>query len=220
MPHIYTRTSEKALRQSLRAEMPSAESVLWSKLRRRQLLGYKFRRQYSVAYVVDFYCAELRLAIELGGDTHFQGRAQARDKERERFIKSFGIDFLRFRNVEVFEQLNDVLDSIARRVLDHPKPPCSPPLSKGGRSEAKVQRVGYWCAPEGVSRPDNEYREPMTAAPYLVCARNTSVGFVPPWTRGDFRGVFVASSLQSQFRNRPQKIPAYPHQSGMTEKNP
>jgi very-short-patch-repair endonuclease len=134
VPHIYTRTSEKALRQSLRAEMPSAESVLWSKLRRRQLLGYKFRRQYSVgAYVVDFYCAELRLAIELDGDTHFQGRAHSRDKERERFIKSFGIDFLRFRNVEVFEQLNEVLEAIARKLLEAPKPPCSPPLSKGGR---------------------------------------------------------------------------------------
>jgi very-short-patch-repair endonuclease len=134
VPHIYTRNSEKELRQSLRAEMPSAASVLWSKLRRRQLLGYKFRRQYSVgAYVVDFYCAELRLAIEVDGDSHFENGSQVRDKDREAFIKSFGIDFLRFRNVEVFEQLNDVLDAIARRVLEHPKPPCSPPLSKGER---------------------------------------------------------------------------------------
>ena len=141
MPHIYTCNSEKALRQSLRAEMPSAESVLWSKLRRRQLLGYKFRRQYSVGtYVVDFYRAELRLAIEVDGDSHYQSGALERDKEREAFIKSFGIDLLRFRNVEVFEQLNEVLDAIARKVLEHPKPPCSPPLSKGGRSESKVQQ--------------------------------------------------------------------------------
>jgi len=113
--------------------MPSAESVLWSKLRRRQLLGYKFRRQYSVGtYVVDFYCVELRLAIEVDGDSHYQGGAQERDKDRETFIKSFGIDFLRFRNVEVFEQLSAVLDSIARRVLEHPKPPCSPPFVQGG----------------------------------------------------------------------------------------
>ena len=143
MPHIYTRNSEKRLRRSLRAEMPSAESVLWSKLRRRQLLGYKFCRQYSVGtYVVDFYCAELRLAIELDGDSHFQTGAQSRDREREAFIKSFGIDFLRFRNVEVFEQMNDVLDAIARKALEHPKPPCSPPLSKGGRSESTVQQRG------------------------------------------------------------------------------
>ena len=141
MAHVYTRASEKALRQSLRAEMPCAESVLWSKLRRRQLLGYKFRRQYSVrTYVVDFYCAELRLAIEVDGDSHFHAGAQSRDREREAFIQSFGIDFLRFRNIEVFEQLSDVLDAIARKVLEHPKPPCSPPLSKGGRSEANVEQ--------------------------------------------------------------------------------
>jgi len=97
------------------------------------LLGYKFRRQYSVgAYVVDFYCAELRLAIELDGDSHFQTGAQVRDKEREAFIKSFGIDFLRFRNVEVFEQLKYVLDAIARKLLEDPKPHCSPPLVQGG----------------------------------------------------------------------------------------
>ena len=138
MPQNYTRNSEKALRRSLRAEIPNAEPVLWSKLRRRQMLGYKFRRQYSVGtYVVDFYCAELRLAIEVDGDSHFQAGVQPRDREREAFIKSFGIDFLRFRNVEVFEQLSEVLDAIARKVLEHPKPPCSRPLSKGGRSDAR-----------------------------------------------------------------------------------
>jgi very-short-patch-repair endonuclease len=113
--------------------MPSAESLLWSKLRRRQLLGYKFRRQYSVGtYVVDFYCAELRLAIEVDGDSHFQGGAQAKDKGRESFIKSFGIDFLRFRNVEVFEQLDDVLNAIARRLQQHPKPSLKSPRVQGG----------------------------------------------------------------------------------------
>jgi very-short-patch-repair endonuclease len=132
--HVYTRNSEKALRRSLRGEIPSAESVLWSKLRRRQLLGYKFRRQYSVGpYVVDFYCAEARLAIEVDGDSHFQLGAQTRDQDRERLIKSFGIDFLRFRSIEVFEQLTEVLEAIARRVMEGRKPPCSPPLSKGGR---------------------------------------------------------------------------------------
>jgi len=121
--------------------MPSAESVLWSKLRGRQMLGYKFRRQYSVGgYVVDFYCAEVRLAIEVDGDSHFQNASQARDKDREAFIKSFGIDVLRFRNVEVFEQLNDVMDAIGRKLLEGRKPPCSPPLSKGGRIRAGVQR--------------------------------------------------------------------------------
>jgi len=161
VPHIYTRNSEKRLRQSLRADMPSAESLLWSKLRRRQLMGYKFRRQYSVGkYIVDFYCAELRLAIELDGDSHFQSGAQARDKDREAFVKSFGIDFLRFRNVEVFEQLSAVLDSIERKLLEHPKPPCSPPLSKGGRSEPRVHQGQRARAPKGAEQRPIEERNP------------------------------------------------------------
>jgi very-short-patch-repair endonuclease len=112
--------------------MPDAETVLWSKLRRRQMMGYKFRRQYSVgAYVVDFYCVELRLAIEVDGDSHFRFGARSRDERRQEFIKSFGIDFLRFRNVEVFEQLNDVLEAIGRRLLEGRRPPAVP-LAQGG----------------------------------------------------------------------------------------
>ena len=73
MVRVYNRTSEKARRQLLRRETPSAEEILWSKLRRRQMLGYKFRRQYSVEnFVVDFYCPRARLAIEIDGDSHFQ----------------------------------------------------------------------------------------------------------------------------------------------------
>jgi very-short-patch-repair endonuclease len=141
--------------------MPSAESVLWSKLRKRQLLGYKFRRQYSVGtYVVDFYCAELRLAIEVDGDSHFQTGAQSRDSEREAFIKSFGIEFLRFRNVEVFEQLNDVLNAIGRKLLEQRKPPCSPPLSKGGRSESTAQERQKPSAPKGAERRPTTEKNP------------------------------------------------------------
>jgi len=73
MSRVYNRSSEKTKRQLLRRVMPKAEQVLWSKLRRRQMLGYKFRRQYSIeAYVVDFYCPAARMAIELDGDSHFQ----------------------------------------------------------------------------------------------------------------------------------------------------
>ncbi|PYV89114.1 MAG: hypothetical protein DMG05_14295 [Acidobacteria bacterium] len=106
MARIYNRTTEKPRRQLLRREMPRAEKILWSKLRGRQMLGYKFRRQFSVqTYVVDFYCAPARLAIEIDGDSHFQKGSPARDDARQAAIESFGIDFLRFRNVEVFEHL-------------------------------------------------------------------------------------------------------------------
>jgi len=96
------------------------------------MLGYKFRRQYSVgAYVVDFYCAELRLAIEVDGDSHFQDGSQARDKQRDAFIKSLVLIFCGFEMSNYSNKLNDVLSTIARKVLEYRKPPCSPPLSKG-----------------------------------------------------------------------------------------
>jgi len=119
MARIYNRTTEKPRRQLLRREMPRAEKILWSKLRGRQMLGYKFRRQFSVqTYVVDFYCAPARLAIEIDGDSHFQKGSPARDDARQAAIESFGIDFLRFRNVEVFEHLEVVLGAIERKLLD------------------------------------------------------------------------------------------------------
>ncbi len=103
MSRVCNRSSEKTKRQFLRRETPKAEQVFWSKLGRRQMLGYKFRRQYSIAaHVVDFYCPAVRMTIELDGDSHFQKGSPARDEARQAIIESFGIHFLRFRNVEIF----------------------------------------------------------------------------------------------------------------------
>lgn len=93
--------------------MPEAEVILWSKLQRRQVDGLKFRRQYSVGkFIVDFYCTELKLVIEVDGDSHFQLGAEKRDAEREVFIKQYGIKFLRFTNSDVKENLYGVLTQI------------------------------------------------------------------------------------------------------------
>ena len=83
------------------------------------MLGYRFRRQYSVkSYVVDFYCPSVRLAIEIDGDSHFQKGSQVSDEIRQAAIESFGIKFLRFRNVEIFEHLDVVLGAIERRLME------------------------------------------------------------------------------------------------------
>src|SRR5205823_13419801 len=116
--------------------MTRAEVILWSKLRGKQLNGLKFRRQYSVGpYVVDFYCAEIKLAIELDGDTHFGEGAEKRDAERERYIQGAGIRVIRFTNYQINRELECVLDAIdeATRASMHPDPPKSP-LVKGGLS--------------------------------------------------------------------------------------
>ena len=99
-------------RRSLRQEMPKAEQVLWYWLRNRQLKA-KFRRQYSVgAYVVDFYCPEFKLAIEIDGDSHFDESSRIYDDHRDRTISDLGIKILRFTNIEVYDAIDSVLDRI------------------------------------------------------------------------------------------------------------
>jgi len=101
----------------LRSNLPKAEVILWSKLKSKGLDGYKFRRQYSVGkFVIDFYCPRLKLAIEVDGDSHFSEKSEARDKERQRFIESFKISFLRFTNKDIYENLGEVLATIKDRM--------------------------------------------------------------------------------------------------------
>ncbi|WP_224085559.1 endonuclease domain-containing protein [Nostoc sp. MS1] len=117
MTELYNKTSQKEKRRSLRNNMPPAEKILWDKLRNRQIDGFKFRRQYSIdVFVVDFYCAELKLAIELDGDSHFQAGAQVCDYERQCFLESKGTRFLRFTNQQVYQELEGVIAMIAQTV--------------------------------------------------------------------------------------------------------
>lgn len=93
--------------------MPEAEVILWSKLKGKQVAGFKFRRQYSVGlYIIDFYCPSKRLAIELDGEGHFVGNKLASDQERQQWIEQFDIRFLRFANDEIHSNLDGVIDQI------------------------------------------------------------------------------------------------------------
>jgi len=113
MGTVFNRYKENIKRRSLRRDMPRAEIILWSRLKNKQLNGFKFRRQYSVGpYIVDFYCPCLKLVIEVDGDSHFRKGAYEYDRQREKYIEQFGVRFLRFTNLEVYNQLNDVLDEI------------------------------------------------------------------------------------------------------------
>ena len=130
MTEFFNRFSEKHLRRRLRKEMPPAEVLLWSRLRRGQLRGHRFRRQYSIGpFSVDFYCVRAKLAIELDGDSHFTQEARPSNARRQQYIESFGIRVLRFTNVELYDNLDGVVEAIAR-VLEE-EPPGSP-LRKGG----------------------------------------------------------------------------------------
>lgn len=71
MTQIFNRMAMKERRQMLRRNMSEAEKILWSRIRRKQIEGCRFRRQYSAdAYVFDFYCPEIRLDVEVDGESH------------------------------------------------------------------------------------------------------------------------------------------------------
>ncbi len=96
----------------LRKNMTSAELALWNKLRKKQF-GYKFHRQTPlVDFVVDFYCHELKLAIEVDGGLHSHPEVHVNDLERQQKIESYGVQFLRFENKEIKTDINAVLQVI------------------------------------------------------------------------------------------------------------
>jgi len=96
--------------RELRSRTTKAEQKLWSLLRNRQLKGKKFRRQHPISnYIVDFYCSECKLAIELDGNFHADEVAKDYDKSRTALLGEFGITVLRFWNEEVMSDQGSVL---------------------------------------------------------------------------------------------------------------
>jgi very-short-patch-repair endonuclease len=109
---------------------------MWMHLSRRQMNGFKFRRQYSVnQYVVDFYCPELKLAVEIDGDSHCYSISQKYDTERQKHIESFNIRFIRFTNSDVYNNLDGVLQAIfewTEKYKDNISPPHVPSSKRRG----------------------------------------------------------------------------------------
>lgn len=128
MTELYNRTSEKEKRQFLRNNMTPAEQKLWLQLKGKQLENCKFRRQYSVAqFVIDFYSPEIKLAIEVDGDSHFQEGAREYDYKRQQFIESARITFLRFTNDDVYNNTSVVCEIIREKIQYLRQLPEAPP---------------------------------------------------------------------------------------------
>ena len=95
----------------MRREPTEPERRLWQKLRRKQLDGYKFRRQHPIGrFIVDFYCHEAKLVVEVDGDSHaFQ---EAYDAARTAWLEAQGLRVLRFDNQTVMKNLDGALELI------------------------------------------------------------------------------------------------------------
>jgi very-short-patch-repair endonuclease len=136
--------TEKARR--LRGEPTIVETRLWAKLRGAQVDGPSFRRQHPAGpYVLDFYCPELRLAVELDGGQHNFDRHALRDRRRDNWLAERGVRTLRFWNVDVVQNLSGVLAVIAATAAERAAKQKTPtrrwradlPLSGGGGSKQR-----------------------------------------------------------------------------------
>jgi very-short-patch-repair endonuclease len=97
--YLYNDPTTKLNRRRLRRKATDAEQKLWSILRGRQIAGLKFLRQYSVGpYILDFYCPERRLAIEVDGGQHADVYGQQRDAHRDIYLRELNIRMIRFWN--------------------------------------------------------------------------------------------------------------------------
>jgi very-short-patch-repair endonuclease len=112
---IKNRPEDVGFRKQLRNHSSPAEIKLWLELRSKKLKGKKFRRQYGVErFILDFYCPESKLGIELDGATHDNTKSFDYDAERTQIIENYGIKILRFTNKEVKENLEGVLVEIGK----------------------------------------------------------------------------------------------------------
>ncbi len=116
---IFNKIEYKQRRQTLRNNMTEPEKRWWGILRNHQL-GVKFRRQHGIGhYIVDFYCPELKLIIEVDGESHFSEDAQAYDKIRDKFMLELGLTTIRFSNHEIMTNIDGICQLI-QEVLKTP----------------------------------------------------------------------------------------------------
>ena len=101
------------LARKLRKNMTLAEVLLWNQLKEKKMLGFDFDRQRPIdEYIVDFYCKELMLAIEIDGASHNFEDSDVRDKERQDRLESLGVRVLRFTDGDVKQNLEGVLQGV------------------------------------------------------------------------------------------------------------
>jgi len=112
---IYFGAKPDTLRKAseLRKNMTKAEELLWEKLSKKQLQGYKFRRQHPISqFIADFYCHVCKLVIEVDGGYHYNSEQRDYDKGRSEELECFGIKVIRFSNNEIENNIDEVLEQI------------------------------------------------------------------------------------------------------------
>ena len=117
MPRLHNKIELASKRKQLRNNATQAEKLLWHELRNSQLAGKKFRRQHSVGkYILDFYCPDERLAIELDGGQHDEEKQKEHDDIRTKYLNNLKISVIRFKNTDVIFGRDFVIKKILEKI--------------------------------------------------------------------------------------------------------
>ena len=125
----------KGTARLLRKHLTDSEEALWSRLRRKQLLGVQFYRQKPIAeHIVDFFAPRARLVVEVDGSQHLAAHHAQRDRSRDGHLASLGLRVLRFNSREVLRDMDALVEAIYRTLAEQPNAeiPPGPPLIRGG----------------------------------------------------------------------------------------
>ena len=148
---IFNHSHKASLRRTLRKNPTEPERQLWNRIRNKQLSGIKFRRQQGIdRYIVDFYCAEYSLVIEVDGDSHFTDEGIIYDQVRDDFLQSLGLVVLRFTNLDVMKNIGSVLEKILEQIKKDPTPAL--PLSGEG-ADAAPNKIKRGVSPSRLRAP-------------------------------------------------------------------
>jgi very-short-patch-repair endonuclease len=119
---IYFNTSIEVLGRArkLRNHTTEVEKIIWKYLRRKQIDGYKFRRQHPIGkYIADFYCHEAKLVVEVDGKIHLTEKQKEHDEKRTKYLEELGIKIVRVTNEKVIYRIDEVVGLIQQN-LPHP----------------------------------------------------------------------------------------------------
>jgi very-short-patch-repair endonuclease len=110
----------KLLARKLRQNMTLSEVLLWQELKGKQMLAFDFDRQRPIdEFIVDFYCKELKLAIEIDGSSHNEEGAFEKDRIRQERLEFLGVRFLRYSDIDVKRKMPFVLNDIHDWIVEN-----------------------------------------------------------------------------------------------------
>jgi len=109
----YYKPQLKMTVRTLRKNMTDSELKLWSRIRRKQMHGLQFYRQRPIGhYIVDFYCPQAQLVLEVDGSGHMNKYRSDKDQYRDNYLKQQGVRVLRFDNLQILNQIDAVIEKI------------------------------------------------------------------------------------------------------------